>query len=305
VGYLHIENLYKNKKVLEFPELYVMEKVHGTSAHIKFKNGQLTFFSGGEKYENFLLLFNVEFLTSCLLSLGMDEVVIFGEAYGGKQQGMSATYGKDLKFVAFDATLNGVWLTVPNAEQLVKFCKLEFVHYVKIKTSLEAIDQERDADSVQAIRNGVGIGKKREGVVLRPLEEFVDEYGDRIIAKHKRADFQETKTPREVSAEELKILSDAKAIADEWVTPMRLQHVLDKARNIVNFTNTLPGMGNTELGESDTGTIIQMMVADVEREAKGEILKSKEARKEISRRTACMYKEWLRSNLKGVSHEEK
>ena len=36
MGYLHIENLYKNQTVLMFKELYALEKLHGTSAHIRW-----------------------------------------------------------------------------------------------------------------------------------------------------------------------------------------------------------------------------------------------------------------------------
>jgi len=56
MGYADIENLYKNQDVLLFKEVYALEKLHGTSAHILWKDGQLTFFSGGEKHTNFVAL---------------------------------------------------------------------------------------------------------------------------------------------------------------------------------------------------------------------------------------------------------
>lgn len=296
--------MYKAQDILQFPEIYCLEKLHGTSAHIKCRKNketeyyELSFFSGGEKYQTFVDLFDKDTLLKLLSSFERNEIILFGECYGGKMQGMRATYGDETRFTVFDAQIDGVWLTVPNAEHLAKFCKLEYVHYVKIKTSIEAIDAERDADSIQAIRNGMGEGKKREGVVLRPLEEFIDERENRIIAKHKRDDFQETRTPRSITKEEQKVLSDAEEIAVEWVTPMRFQHVLDQAKNAVNFTNAMPGMCQTELGESDTGTFIKMMLTDIETEAKGEIVESREARKAIGRKTAKLYKEWLNNRLK-------
>jgi hypothetical protein len=292
MGYLHIDNLYKNQTVLGLEELYALEKVHGTSAHIRFKDGQVSFFSGGEKYENFKKLFDEEFLTTAFASLGVDEIIVNGEAYGAKCQGMSKTYGKDLKFVVFDVRFNGNWLTVPNAEKVAHLLKLEFVHYVKVSTKLEEIDRERDADSVQAIRNGMGEGHKREGVVLRPLEELVDERGNRLIAKHKRSEFIETKTPREVNPDKQLILKEAKAIAEEWVTPMRLQHVLSVVRVMRHMIDGQP------LDMTDTGRVISAMIEDVEREAKGEILESKEARTAIGKRTAFLFKQTFIDALK-------
>ena len=45
MGYMHIDNLYKNQDVLMFREAYALEKIHGTSAHVAYGPGGLTFFS--------------------------------------------------------------------------------------------------------------------------------------------------------------------------------------------------------------------------------------------------------------------
>lgn len=65
MGYQHIENLYKNQTIFLFKECYALEKIHGTSAHIKwsYENQKLTFFSGGEDYYKFVSLFNEQELT--------------------------------------------------------------------------------------------------------------------------------------------------------------------------------------------------------------------------------------------------
>lgn len=296
IGYLHIDNLYKNQTVLGLDELYALEKIHGTSAHIKFKDGNLTFFSG-EQPAVFKTLFNEEFLANALASFGVDEVIVNGEFYGGKCQGMSKTYGKDPKFVVFDVRFNGNWLTVPNAEKTAQMLKMEFVHYVKVSNKLEEIDGERDADSVQAIRNGMGEGHKREGVVLRPTEELFDERGNRLIAKHKRSEFMETKTPREVNPDKQLILKEANAIAEEWVTPMRLEHVLQVIRVMRHMKDQQP------IDITDTRHVISAMIEDVRREAKGEILESQDAMKAIGKRTARLYKEKLESALKETANE--
>jgi hypothetical protein len=196
---------------------------------------------------------------------------------------MSATYGKALKFIAFEVQVGDAWLNVENAADVVSKLGLEFVHYERISTDLDAINAARDADSVQAVRNGMGPGHKREGIVLRPLQEFIDNRGERVIAKHKRDEFKETATPREVDPAQAKIIADAEAIALEWVTDMRLVHVLDK----------IP----VPHGLEHTGVVIRSMVEDVLREAKGEIVDTKEARKAIGARAAKLFKQRLTDSI--------
>ena len=295
MGYLKIPNLYKDQQILELPEVYAMEKLHGTSAHINFKGGVLTFYSGGEPHAKFVTLFDQDFLRTAFASFAQGEITVFGEAIGGKQQGMKETYGDELKFVVFEVKFNDTWLTVPHAAAAATMLKLEFVDYVKIPTTMDAINAERDRDSVQAVRNGVGAGKKREGVVLRPLEELDDSRGNRIIVKHKNAEFCETKTVREVDPQRAVVLKEAAAIAEEWVTPMRLQHVLDKAQAVLN---NMRGIEMAPLDIKDMKTVIHMMIEDVRAEAKGEILESTEAMSAIGRHTAHLYHEWLAAQLK-------
>lgn len=279
-----------------FKECFALEKIHGTSSHIHFKMdilsgnpGTITFFSGGAPFQNFVTLFNVADLLGKFTILGHPDVVAYGEAYGGKEQGMSHTYGKELKFIVFDVKIGEHWLNVTNAEDVAKKLGLEFVHYNQIPTTLEAIDAERDAPSVQAVRNGILEPKKREGVVLRPLQEFyvaVSDEGEaagRVICKHKGAEFSETSKERKVvDPEQLEVLSKAREISDEWVTEMRLEHVLQK-------------FPNAEL--KDIPQIIEAMKEDVLREAKGEIIESKDLGREISRKTAVMFKKRIQDSL--------
>jgi hypothetical protein len=189
---------------------------------------------------------------------------------------MKDTYGPDLKFVAFDVQVGDSWLVVPHAEKVVQKLGLEFVHYEKISTSLEEIDRVRDEESIQAIRNGLGHGKMREGVVLRPLLELTKNNGERIIAKHKGEKFSETATSRPVdNPDKLKALAEGDAVAIEWATPMRLEHVLDKIEN-----KAMENMKN----------IIAAMLEDIRREGEGEIVWSEAAIKAIGKRTAGLVK---------------
>lgn len=286
MSYLHIINLYKDQTILLFKECYAMEKIHGSSSHISWNANthKITFFAGGESHERFVSLFDVKFLETKFAELFItSNATIYGEVYGAKQQGMSATYGKELKFIGFDVNIDDLWLNVPNAENICKSLNIEFVDYVKVSTDLKALDAERDKPSTQAIRNGCGDNKIREGIVLRPLVEFRTNNGDRIIAKHKRDEFKETKTPREVNPEQYKIMENAKAIAEEWVTENRIKHVLDKLPQGINVESTK--------------LVIDAMIEDVYREAKGEIIETKEVAKYIGSKTAVMFKRKLQNDL--------
>lgn len=300
MGYLHIDNLYKNQNVLLFKELYALEKLHGTSAHIVWQpccapetrhgtdvkiegqqevytneNGYLILFSGGASIHVFEKLVNPTELMKKFDGFNT-RVEVYGELYGGSQQKQSWRYGKDLKFCAFDVHINQSWLTVPDAQDVSTKLGLEFVSWYKIPATIEACNMARDHFSVQAKRNGIAVDQPMEGVVLRPLLEVTDNRGQRIIAKHKRAEERETATERKVEdPSKLQALANAAAIANEWVTETRLDHVLDK----------LP----QGIGIEKTGDVIKAMLEDVLREAKGEIVDSKEARNAISQRARQLF----------------
>lgn len=381
MGYMHIENLYKNQLILLFRECYAMEKIHGTSAHLAFRRKQadlstpekcakaflerkesavtakefsevlartgkdpnklassdmkeivqilkeyfghinpqdfqpvfssflrarnqfagwdVNIFSGGASHGTFAAIFNLPDLCARMNENMFDEMTIFGEAYGGSMQGMSDTYGKTLCFAAFDVRMgtkdDGVWLEVPNAEKIVRALGLEFVHYTKVSTDLTSLDAARDANSVQAVRNGIAEPRKMEGVVLRPLIELSTKNGDRIICKHKRADFSETKTVREVSPEQNAALTDARTIANEWVTETRLQHVYDNVFGDLNAIAAVMGEELTSLGMEHTQQIIRAMVEDVKREAGEEIIWSDLVEKQIKSATVSLWKKRTRS----------
>lgn len=302
MGYMHIENFYKNHRdILLFKELYALEKLHGTSAHIGFlstpligmpehavsmgtpeqhrlywdDNGQVELFSGGASINVFEKMISVSALSEVLTRMGITRVAIHGELYGGSQQKQVHRYGPTLKFCAFDVRVNDTWLCVPDAEKFVQELGLEFVSWVKINGTVEACDLARDAFSVQAKRNGITEPQYMEGVVLRPLTEFVDHRGNRVVSKHKRPEERETATVRTPSADSLKVLSEATAIAQEWVTETRLDHVLDK----------LP----QGIGIDKTGVVLKAMIEDVLREGAGEIVDSKEARAAISAKARMLF----------------
>ncbi len=291
MGYLHIDNLYANQEVLMFKEVFCLEKIHGSSSHVAYLDKTLNFFSGGANHETFLKCFKHEELLQKFQEHAQNEfpITVYGEVYGGKMQGMSGTYGKEMKFIAFDVKVGNYWLSVPQAADFVKNIGLEFVPYIKVNCTLEAIDRERDADSIVAIQNGCGTGQKREGIVIRPPIEVTKNNGNRIIAKHKRDEFKETKTPRKVvDLAQLEVLTDADRIADEFVTMMRLEHIVDKMKQNPDEI----------LGPQHISKFIPLMVEDILREGKKEIaVDSKEVRKAISKKAANLFQTYLKNKL--------
>jgi hypothetical protein len=265
--------------------------VHGTSAHIQWSNDKLSFYSGGETHDNFVALFDQDKLTEYFgFKYEYTDVIrVYGEAYGGKQQGMSKTYGPRLHFIVFDVNINGVWLDVPKAEEYALSMGLEFVPYEFIDSTEENINRERDRDSTVAIRRGMGDGHIREGVVLRPPFEVRMNNGERCMAKHKRDEFREHKTPRLLDADKQKLLDDAEAVADEWCVPMRLEHVIGAL--------TKDGVEPTM---EDVPKVINQMIEDIYVEAKGEIVESKEVRKAIGTRTVKLFKQRLSKLLSQI-----
>ena len=287
MSYLHILNLVKAQDILEFRWCWAMEKIHGTSAHLGFKDGALFTFSGGASSEQFVKLFDAEKLKAGFLAIGQPEITVYGEAYGGKMQGMSATYGKELRFVAFEVKIGDCWLNVPQAAGIVESLGLEFVHYVQITAAMDMIDAQRKAPSEQAFRNGCAnredmtTWKPREGIVLRPPFEVTMNNGERVICKYKNEEFSERKSKADTDVTQVKVLADAELIADEWVTETRLGHVLD-------------ALGGDQAEEQVIPALLKAMVEDIEREAKGEIFESKAARRAIGTHTVNMFKQRLK-----------
>lgn len=278
MSYSKIPNLYKNQEILMFKECWAMEKIHGTSAHISWNDGDIHFFYSRNEHEHFTGLFDLESLKKAFIECDAKKITIYGEAYGGNIHRMSNTYGKEVKFIAFDVNIDGRWLNVPDADSIVTgLFGLEFVHYQKTYCDVSLLDKLRDMRSVQAQRNGIEGFRKGEGIILRPLIEIRKNNDARICAKHKRDDYCERRTPQEVSSEKLKILADAEEIAEEWVTENRLD-------NILSHLNKEPEL-------SDIPEICKLMFEDIKIEAEGEIIDSKLARRAIGRRAIKLFKQ--------------
>lgn len=284
MGYLSIQNLYRpeGQHILLFKQCYALEKVHGTSAHLSWAGNNLSFHSGGEKHERFVSVFAPD-IADKFVGLGHPKVTVYGEAYGGKQQGMSDTYGTNLCFIVFDVKIDDVWLSVPQAYDVATKLGLEFVPFEIVSTDIEELNRVRDLPSEVAVRRCIETPMPREGVVLRPLVEMTLNNGERIICKHKQEGFRETKHPRKVvDASQLQVLTDAEAIADEYVVPMRMEHILLK---LPEEQRKDPKM---------IPVIMNLMIEDVLKESHGEIVVTDTVRKAIGKKAAVMFKASLK-----------
>ncbi|MCK7512180.1 MAG: RNA ligase family protein [Desulfobacterales bacterium] len=233
MSYMKIPNLYRVRDLFSnFAKLYAAEKVHGTSAHIRYQNDgpelgdHLSYFSGGADHAAFARLFDHEALLAKFRELDVPDVTVYGEAYGGKLQGMRDTYGPDLWLMAFEVKVVDSWLNMLKAFGLVDSLGLEFVPFKTIDGTPEAIEAAMMEPSVVAIRRGFTETKLREGVVLRPLEEFTLNNGGRVIAKHKHPSFAETAHPRSLTDPDVDL--PEQKLAQDYCTAMRVAHVLDK-----------------------------------------------------------------------------
>ena len=307
MGYITIEHLYKHPEFfLLGGQICVMEKIHGTSTWISSNGSVSQYHSGGETEESFGKLFDKDQinqeLKKILLENNWKTIRVHGEAYGGKQQKMKDTYGDKLKFIVFDILVSDsseYFLDYIQAEKIAARLNLEFVHYCIGPNTAEWIEEQTNLPSVQAERNGMGTDRLREGVVVKPIKEMMFN-GKRAILKHKCGPFWETKKPGVLllgqSTKLVKLsdlletsMTDAE-IADNWVTSMRADHVLDHL--LANKPD--PQSGNKKIEVSDINTFIDMMLSDIKKESVEEIQEhewTKKLIREIRKKSMSLLKQ--------------
>lgn len=282
MGYIKIPNLYKDKRILEFKRVYALEKIDGSWWSIKNKDGNFHITIRGIDRRLGLMAFSdIEGLQQRISQY--NDIIIFGEGYGGKIQGMSETYGDEVRFVAFDVRIGEHKLSVPDAHEVCKQLEIDFVPYEMIDTDIESLDAARQKPSEQAVKNGISGNKMREGIILRPPFEVRLNNGGHLVAKYKNEKFRETRSPRKLTEQELKVLSEAQQVADEWVTLERLRHVASDLQ--------------LEPDIEYISLFIDRMTKDIESESEGEIVWSKSVRKAISKKTAEMIKDLCQNKL--------
>ena len=276
MGFIHIPNLYKDKTILElFKQCYWSEKIEGSTASISwdYMNKTTKLDSGPTTGTVFLRTLPEDIGERIAKMFPASNVELIGEIYGTKNYlpKKSAKYGVELGWVMFKAIVNDCWTSMDDSYDIATKLGLEFVPFGIVEAEIGILDKLRDEPSLFAQIKGLE-GVQREGIVIEPIIPLRMNTGDIVIAKHKGKEESETATVREVSNDKLKVLADAQAIADEWVTPNRLEHVMSKVPNShINGSRHL---------------VIQAMADDVYREGTGEIVESREATSAIMKKTA-------------------
>ena len=288
MGYLKIPNLYKCKEILTFPELCVTEKIHGTSTYLYLKDKTVKYHCGGETEKTFGAIFDKDMilqeLTAILTENSWINIRVHGEAYGGKQQKMAKTYGNVLKFIVFDIRINidtptDRFLDVLDAERIAHRLGLEFVPYVVGPATAEFLDEQANLDSVQSVKNGMGSGNAREGIVVGPMVESKLLNGDRAICKHKNRLFWELTNERPLT-QKIIAHSNDNDIALDWVTDMRARHVIDKMMH---------DREEKKISNKETSLFVDKMLQDIVDESEGEIIWTIDVKKAIRRRAGGLF----------------
>lgn len=88
---------------------------------------------------------------------------------------------------------------------------------------------------------------------------------------------------REVNPDRAIAQRNAEETAEEWVTPMRLIHVLDKLPQGISIESTRE--------------VIKAMMEDVYREGSDEVKESKENNAAIGKKAAKIFREYLNSKI--------
>lgn len=172
---------------------HLTEKIDGTNIRIIWEDGDITFAGRTDNaqipapltnylYKTFLPL--ESYFRECF----PDGIILYGEGYGGKIQGMSNLYGKDQRFILFDIydPDNGIWFCQEAVVAYAADMGIEVVPHIGVYSLYEAID---------IVRNGLlskfGLNDciEAEGIVARPLVEMFNNRGERIITKIKHKDF--------------------------------------------------------------------------------------------------------------------
>lgn len=116
---------------------------------------------------------------------GEKEVILFGEGYGAKIQGVGGQYRSDVSFILFDVLIGDNYQSRSTVEDIAKTFGIEVVPIVLRGTIEDGVNFVK-TNPKSTIGNAM-----MEGVVGRPLVELNDRCGNRIIVKIKWRDFRD------------------------------------------------------------------------------------------------------------------
>lgn len=188
-----IEGSFRNETV-EFLKAIIWqftEKIDGTNIRIIWDGHKITYGGRTERanipahlMNKLIELFGNEETEQLFEQIfGEKEVILFGEGYGAKIQGVGGLYRSDVSFILFDVMINGNYQSREMVETAAKQFNLEIVPIIfegKLEDGVEYVKTKPMST----------IGKApMEGLVARPKVELRDRCGERLIVKIKVKDF--------------------------------------------------------------------------------------------------------------------
>ena len=277
--YPHIENIDDVPAIFELPEVIVTEKVHGSAMRIGIVDGILRV--GGRKLE----FHNISSETkdgqgfvSWTIDIGLEnkmrtafsghDIVLYGEWHGSGtpskgwpqiQKGIRYLKGND--FRVFDIKLDGKYLPQDQVPVLAAKVGLKTMPILyRGKPDSNIFSSLIDTMSRVGEENGiVDTENTIEGIVIRPPEMQWDAKRVPIMAKYKVGKWAErasqAKHPNRTPPKEKPIIPGAKEFAEEFVTSVRLDHVLGQLKE-----------AGISIDIKSLGEVMKRMGQDIKRE---------------------------------------
>jgi hypothetical protein len=189
-----IEGKFRSEAVafLANNEWEFTEKIDGTNIRIYWDGHKISF--GGRTERASIPSHLVNKLNEIFLNeeteqlfeqkFGEMEVILFGEGYGAKIQGVGGKYRSDVGFILFDVLIGENYQSRESVEDIAKAFGLEIVPIVLRGTIQEAVD------FIKTKPNSTIGTAPMEGVVGRPKVELRDRCDHRLIVKIKCRDFE-------------------------------------------------------------------------------------------------------------------
>ena len=202
-AYSSIENSYRGKDIgrirnegFDKVEWVALEKVHGANFGLWTIDGKVvpskrSSFADGAFYGCQRV---VETLSPSVLAMGYNDVVVFGELFGGGIQ-KGVNYGAK-RFAAFDIKIEGKFV---DYDTFVELCDSNGIPRC-VEIARGSFDEILAIDpSFPTKMSDCGATDIAEGFVMKPVKNAYLRLGDRIILKKKSPGFSERtseKTPK-------------------------------------------------------------------------------------------------------------
>lgn len=307
--YPHMKNLDEAPRIFELPEVVITEKIHGSGMRIGLIDGCVRL--GGRRLE-FQSISprskDGQGFVSWVFETGLDKkiaetfqnhnIVFYGEWHGSGtpqkgwpqiQKGIRYIKGNDFRI--FDVRLDGKYVSQDQISEFAAKIGLKTmpVLYRGIPDG-KIFDSFIDTPSRLGAENGiVDPENTMEGIVIRPVEFLWEENHEPVMAKHKVGKWAERasaqshpKTPKQHK----EIPAGAKEFAEEFVTNVRLEHVLDQLKE-----------ANIPIDKSAMGEVMKRMGQDIKREGATTLVDANLEWKDVSpfvtKRTKEVFLEYL------------